>query len=91
LAAAAAAAVVVNKKDAPRTFPHHPYFGEEGQSKLKRVLVAYSRRNPKYAFGCVARVSRCRACHVCVVCRVVSCRAVLIVCRVTPGSGTARA
>lgn len=36
--------------DAPRTFPHHPYFGEEGQSKLKRVLVAYSRRNPKVGY-----------------------------------------
>eukprot|EP01101_Sappina_pedata_P008166 TRINITY_DN4481_c0_g1_i1.p1 TRINITY_DN4481_c0_g1~~TRINITY_DN4481_c0_g1_i1.p1 ORF type:complete len:753 (+),score=220.73 TRINITY_DN4481_c0_g1_i1:223-2481(+) len=39
------------EKDLERTFPDHSYFsGKQGRDALRRVLIAYSRRNPSIGY-----------------------------------------
>uniref|UniRef100_A0A6B2LC11 Rab-GAP TBC domain-containing protein n=1 Tax=Arcella intermedia TaxID=1963864 RepID=A0A6B2LC11_9EUKA len=38
------------EKDSPRAFPYHPFFLNEGQTKLQNVLLAYANRNPELGY-----------------------------------------
>ncbi|KAK1392637.1 GTPase-activating protein GYP2 [Heracleum sosnowskyi] len=38
------------EKDLPRTFPGHPALDEGGRNSLRRVLIAYSRHNPRVGY-----------------------------------------